>query len=249
MEAVLAILTVLGLLLAVLALPWLRRPVERLIRRIRERMVVGRALQDSLPAVRSIRDGLRSRASSDFMMCEWSHRVEVDRDGNTETTIDCLLVNITDVEQGSITFPVYFDSPEPKLAAWAKIGRSPLHLDLDQWDQSTGNGLVAVRFPAPLKPREHVRLRWGYRNRNSFSDGAEWWEWFIGRPHAMFKVVLSFDTEWSVNALRGSVVPSDHQPNAPKLRKNTILWTVPAPVPGSKYRIDFVLAENPNGSG
>jgi hypothetical protein len=177
------------------------------------------------------------------MMCQWDHLVAVDAEGNTETTIDCLAVNIADEEIAAITFPVYFDSAQYKLPAWAKIGRSPLHLDLTQWDQATGNGLVTVHFLVPLKPREHVRLKWGYSNPHSFSNGDEWWEWFIGRPHSLFKVRLSFDEAWSVSAIRGFVVPDDHAPQAPVLRGNQITWSVPAPIPGKKYRLEFALAK------
>lgn len=234
-------LTILALVIAVVALPWLKRPVEECARRMRERILVGRALKDTLPAVHSIRMGLRSRATNDFMMCEWDHQVEVDGDGNTSTQIECLLVNITEATIDTIAFPVYFDSAESELRAWAKAGRTPLRVDVGQWDQENGLGLVKVFFLSPLKPRDSVRLRWGYFNRGSFAEGEEWWEWFIGRPHAMFKVGLSFDGCWSVKALSGCVMPDDHAPEAPRLRKNKIMWTVAAPVPARKYRLDFTL--------
>lgn len=236
------LLTILALVLAILALPWLKRPVEAFARRIRERVLVGRALRNTLPAVRSIRKGFRSRATNDFMVCEWNHQVNVDGNGNTNTLIECLLVNITDGELDTIAFPVYFDSADTELRAWAKTGRSPLHLDVSQWDSDKGNGLVEVSFPSPLKPRDSFRLKWGYFNQGSFSDGDEWWEWFIGRPHGMFKLALRFDEGWSVRALSGCIVPEEHVPVPPRLRRNKILWTVAAPVPGRKYRIDFILA-------
>ena len=235
------LLAVVCLCLAVIEIPWLKRPIERVVRTLRDRAIVGRALQDTLPAVRSIRAGLRRRFTRDCMMCQWDHLITVDAGGSTETIIDSLVVNIADREMATIAFPVYFDSVPDQLPAWAKIGRSPLHLDLTQWDQATGNGLVTVQFTTPLKPREHVRLKWGYSNPRSFSEGNEWWEWFIGRPHSLLKVRLAFDEAWSLSALRGIIVPEDHAPQAPTLRGNQITWSVPAPMPGHKYRLEFAL--------
>lgn len=239
MEVLIAIA---GICLAVVALPWLRQPIESFVRRLRERVIVRHALQGTLPAVRSIRNGLRSSLIEDFMMCQWDHVVTVDAEGNTETSIDCLFVNITDDKIATITFPVYFDSAQEQLVAWAKVGRLPLHLDLRQWDQTIGNGLVTVQFPVPLKPREHIRLKWGYSNPHSFSEGDEWWEWFFGRPHSLFKVRLVFAEEWSVSALRGFIIPGDHTPQPPRLRGNQVIWSVPAPIAGCKYRLEFALA-------
>jgi|WetSurMetagenome_2_1015567.scaffolds.fasta_scaffold322190_2 hypothetical protein len=85
------LLAIVGVFLAIMALPWLKRPVEAMVRRLRERVIVGRALRDTLPAVRSIRSGLRSTVIKDFMMCQWDHLVRVDAEGNTETTIECLV--------------------------------------------------------------------------------------------------------------------------------------------------------------
>ena len=208
---------------------------------MRERALLGRAVQDSLPAVSSVRKGIRSSFSRDFMVCEWKHVVAIDAAGDTKTAVECLLVNTTDDEIATVCFPLYFDRPPEDVGAWAKAGKASLRVDTNPWDSDAGSGLFTVHFLAPLKPREHTRLRWGYGNKGSFAPGDEWWEWYFGRIHSAFTVKLDFASCWHVSGIRGLVVPEGRISSPPRQRRSAITWAIKAPMPGRKYRLEFSL--------
>ena len=43
------LLTITGLFIAIIALPWFRRPIERIYQKIKQRVLIGRAPQGTLP--------------------------------------------------------------------------------------------------------------------------------------------------------------------------------------------------------
>ena len=117
-------LAVAGILLAIIALPWLTRPINDSIRTLKDHWLALGHGDSELPAIESIRAGTRRNTREDFFICDWNHSVNVDDRGDTQTIIDCLLVNTSTEPQDSIAFPVYFENPKHPPTGWSKVGRA-----------------------------------------------------------------------------------------------------------------------------
>jgi hypothetical protein len=239
------ILSILGILVGILSIPWLKRPAERWYSKARAgwiRWTYRRELASELVKVLKIREGIASHLNHDFFICEWKHEVQIDSQGNTQTSIDCLLVNICREEKREVVFPVYFENANQDLQGWAKIGRVRNHLKPYEHDPNSGLGLFKIQLPLPLQPQDSVRLRWGYFYPQVFEIGENWWEWYFGRPHSNFSLRLTTAAPWKIANVRTRVLPPTYLAQGAVLHGQKITWTVRAPSLGHKYRIDFTLA-------
>ena len=236
------LLTILGLLLALIALPWLKRPVEEAARSLRSRYRLWRGMgNDPLADVKAIRDGKRDSVQEDFLVCDWKHKVLIRGDETTESEIDCELVNMSDGHIGYILFPMYFEYPPEELKGWSRVGRTEGQINTPLWDREEGCGKFRIVFPTPIGPRESVRVRWGYPTPPMYFEGREWWEWYFARPHSLFRLTIEFSADWLVSNATGVFVDSEVQPSQPSLKGNVLKWVLKGPLTGRKCRVEFDL--------
>lgn len=225
----LGILTVIGVVLGFLALPWLQKPINKFVSRIRVRGRVLtariRGLPSALSGAEAIRKGTSTDYLTDFMLCDWTHEIFVAAEGTARTTIDLTLVNLTNESALEIGFPVYVDYEEfyefnrPSLLPfWAKVGRATYDIFPQTWDPARSLGLVRIPFPMPLKPREDIRIRWGYSVPRLYGhEGHHWFEWYMARPHSIFRLSLKFDDPWRVKNVAVTALGASQKPQNPRV--------------------------------
>ena len=158
---------IVGLVLALAALPWLKSPLEKTLRWIRGRYLDVNdrlhGLPDDLAKAHALRSGLATHYLTDFMVVEWRHDVNVNLAGHAENIIDCTVVNQQEIPTSEIKFPIYLyydeQSKRPEsLNCWAKIGRNTYTLE-PLWDPVRRVGFLRIPFPAVVIPRGNVRIR------------------------------------------------------------------------------------------
>lgn len=251
---ILTVITVVGFVLAIAALPWLKRPIEDAVRRVRSWYLVAlmriRGRPDALGFARSMRSGNATDPPNDLEMVEWRHEITMDRDGNGRASADCTVVNMQDKAVTEIKFPLWVDYCEEcqashlaSLDCWARIGRASYTLTPEIWSVSDRIGFVRIPFPTPLKPNGDLRVRWGYYLPHLYShEGEHWFEWYARRPHSRFTLALKFDEAWQPENVRSTSIPETANVPPATVRGNTIHFSVKGARPGRKYRIDFRLS-------
>lgn len=243
------IITIAGIVLAIFTLPWLKRPVEDAIRAVRDWWITRGRGRSLIPVVESIRKGTRTTTVDDYFICDWQHAVLVDEHGNSKTEVDCLLVNTSGESKSDVVFPVYFENPTGRPHGWAKFGRSKRTVHPYEFDDSKASGVFRIRFPRPLPPGDHVRFQWGFNYLGVYSAGREWWEWYFGRPHSLFRIAFTFAPIWSLSNVQGYICGEEELSlNQPTVTGQAFVWRIHAPKIGRKCRLEFDLAQKNSSS-
>jgi hypothetical protein len=244
------IITTIGVFVAIIALPWLKGPVEKLFNKMRIKISIWKTKRDGIPneltKAKIIKYGLAEHYTEDFMFCDWRHEVKVNANGDSEPSIECELVNVSEEVQTEIHFPIYikfnYKNHLEDFQVWIKIGTSLNNTILNDWDSKKNIGIVKIVFPYPLKPRDNLKIKWGYHcNAVYDGPGQHWFEWYIARPHSYFRVKYSFDNQWIVSNVVGSVVGKTEDTKQPLHKGNQITWFIRAPRPGYKYHLSWIL--------
>jgi len=232
-----------GLIFALISLPWLVGPINRVVQHIYNNWINLRCGKSQMSAVKAIKAGTRNSYKSDFFIYSWKHHVAVDPSGNTESAIECTLVNKANRNLSQIEFPVYFDSHQEVPNGWMKIGKVAHKLFPEEYDQKTATGLFVIRFPTPLEPGKNIRFRWGYSYPKAYSEGNDWWEWYFARPHAEFSITFVFSELWSITNVSACIEGENTFYQQPRVHTRGFKWTIKAPSIGRKCRLTFDLAK------
>lgn len=190
------VLGVVALCLAIMSVPWLKKPIEKAYRRLCTKwtvMMISKGATGRLGISVAIQKGTYQKVQHDFMICDWDHEVRVDKYGNSKTSVTAVLVNILNESVSGIAFPMYFSGGNQPPECWAKIGSQTCGSNVSEWDERLGCGYVWIDFPEAIQPRDDIRLNYGYGYPKVYENGSNWWEWFIERPHAIFRVRFVFN--------------------------------------------------------
>jgi hypothetical protein len=241
------ILSIIGILIAVVSLPWLKSTVERCARAIRRKWRLS-SLPSDLQTCVDIRQGISSTVSDRWLICDWYHAIIFHRGDVAEHTFDITLVNATDHVQDEKTFPIYRAFCAQHGPAdfqphhcWAKVGRANYDWQPEGLAEGHNAAIVRLRFPAPIQPRGDVRLRWGYQNQSHYHEGRNWFEWYFAHPQGRYRLRLDFRKQWVAANVGATVSTPDMVPPPPRVTGSVITWTIKGPMPGAKYRLDFDL--------
>jgi hypothetical protein len=243
------IFALIAIIIALISIPWLKVPTESFFRQLRTKWVIFKLRQSypsGLAIVKTLKNGSYSETKDDFMICDWKHDVNVDRLGYTNNVIDCTLVNISSEAREQYSFPIYFLDPPKNLNMWAKIGGESYSVE-PEWDSKLGCGLIRIPFPKKLYPRDDIRFIFGHAPVWVYEVGGNWWEWYITRPHSIFRLKINFAPEWEVIGLTAVILPSGSKPKQPRLHRHNIYWHIKAPMVGHKYRLEFSLEHKEGG--
>src|ERR1035437_6719750 len=135
------ILSLVALLIGVLSIPWLKLVIERKYRELHSIGAVAwfrRVHSVKYAGARAIQEGSYANIHPDFMICEWLHEIRVNSRGDTQTTVDCTLVNISEEPKDDITFTVYAETNAIILHGWVGIGGVKRDLVAEEWDSARG---------------------------------------------------------------------------------------------------------------
>ena len=229
------------MILAISALPWLKKPIESVYWHIHTKYYVLKIRKnktDATKVVPLIMKGKYRKTRNDFMIVDWKHEVNYDADGFSETKINCSFVNISTEIKEYFTFPIYFARPTHDFQAWAKINGYEYALSFD-WDSELGGGLIHIPFPKKLRPHQDMSFQYRHKPVKVLEEGNGWWEWYMARPHSIFRLSITFASPWQISSINSSTIPEVSEVKQPFLKKNHINWNIKAPVLGCKYKIEY----------
>jgi hypothetical protein len=186
------------------------------------------------------------------MICEWAHQVSVRASGDVDVRVDVVAVNTSNKPISEFRFPLYLvlDSKGhyPTVPIWAEFGKKRVNLEPAVWSVEDNVGIVRIPLQNQVTPREPVKFAWGYSLAKVYDRGGNhWFEWHIGRPHDYLRIAFAFDRPWLLSAVSASVVDHPEIDVRARVVGRGFRLLARAPLPLSKYRIDWHLERPDDG--
>ena len=201
---------------------------------------------ESIEAIAEIREGTRRSnrrdlRQEDLRILSWHHQIQIDRFGNSNSTIRMRLMGKQEGPVDHIDLPIYYDGRARPIAE-SRSGRQKVWRQIPaDWEADPG-GFYKFPIDPPLENGRETTLHVKYRLSDVYAEGREWFEWYFSREQASYDISISVSPEWLISGVSvSSPEGTTRELPQPEERADGFDWHFRYPEIGHRYRLEWEM--------